>query len=238
MSIIWQFEDSNCSALMFSASCSKFPCLTRRDDISLRPRLVKKKKKSCFLFRKPSHVYLLFSNKFLSEWVREGWFLFWYFIQFRVSLKGGRWCHLWIVLERSWHLNSEDLGPTWPHTWVCEHWPITFKVWPLFFSSVNEGKEVCLFCKSFLEWGRVRHNENIFPTRMSWILHATLHKSQIAVYMLVTFLQIQFSGVTDHPRRLPTNIHSDKQWDILIWSRKKLKVFLWASEHSSPCCLF
>lgn len=45
--------------------------------------------------------------------------------------------------------------------------------------------------------------------REYYMLHYINH---ISLYiMLVTFLQIQFSGVTDHPQRLPTNIHSDKQ---------------------------
>ena len=56
--------------------------------------------------------------------------------------------------------------------------------------------------------------------------------------MLVIFFQIQFSVVTDHPQRLPTNIKNIKQGGILIWSQKKLKVFLCASKCSSPCCLF
>lgn len=51
------------------------------------------------------HVYLFLSNRFLSEWIKEGGFLFWYFIQPCVSVRGwgwgsGRWCHLRVILEK------------------------------------------------------------------------------------------------------------------------------------------
>ena len=71
-------------AFMSSASCCKFLPLTGCDDISLIHRLVKK---ITLCLQRPWHVYLLFNNKFLSEWIGEAGFLFWYFIQPRVSVK-------------------------------------------------------------------------------------------------------------------------------------------------------
>lgn len=85
VSLMLQFEDSNCLAFMSSASYCRFPCLTGCYDISLIHGLVKK---IILYLQRLWHVYFLFSNKFLSEWKGEAGFLFWYFTQCCVSVKG------------------------------------------------------------------------------------------------------------------------------------------------------
>ena len=90
------------------------------------------------------HVYLFLSNRFLSEWIKEGGFLFWYFIQPCVSVRG--WGVGWTMVSFAchprkvhgiWIQKTWVQIPAWPHTWVCEPRPVTLAVQPLFFSSAN-----------------------------------------------------------------------------------------------------
>lgn len=77
------------------------------DDISLIHRLVKK---SYFVCR--GHGMFTFysiTNSFLSKLGKDNF-------SFDISsssmfLLRGLWCHLCVVLERLWHLSSEDSGP-------------------------------------------------------------------------------------------------------------------------------